>query len=209
MSRARDLSGVRFSRLTVQERGSPSTWVCLCDCGKTVEVRTAALNNGNTKSCGCLQRDRASESNTTHGHTKGRSNSRTFNSWRGMIERCYNPSHISFPYYGACGVTVAKEWRTFDAFLKYMGEAPTGRSIDRIDYTKNYEPGNCRWATKEEQARNKRNNRLVTFRDRTVPATVWDKEMGHPPGTVWRRIRAGWATEYAIYSPIKGYERDK
>lgn len=92
-----------------------------------------------------------------HGHA-GTKRSPTYNTWRAMRQRCQNPNHDKYSYYGARGITVHDDWNTFDNFLKDMGERPRGKTLDRIDPDKSYGPDNCRWATKKQQANNKRAN---------------------------------------------------
>jgi hypothetical protein len=92
-----------------------------------------------------------------HGHTVGHNISPTYRTWRSMIARCYYPTEAAYPDYGAKGVRICDRWRhDFVAFLADMGPRPPACSIDRIDNTKGYEPGNCRWADKYTQARNRR-----------------------------------------------------
>lgn len=91
-----------------------------------------------------------------HGHRRGGLFSREYNSWRNMLQRCYNEKAPNFKHYGAQGVAVCLQWRTFKQFLEDMGARPEGRSLDRVDPNGHYYPGNCRWATHKEQAANKR-----------------------------------------------------
>lgn len=153
--------GKRFGRLLVTSKGKnriygrkkQTSWVCKCDCGNTTVVMRHSLTCGLTKSCGCLQREVAVIVNTTH----GMSESKTYNTWRGMIDRCSSPSHEAYKHYGGRGIIVCERWLTFENFLADMGERPAGLSIDRYPNNDgNYEPGNCRWATPKEQRANQR-----------------------------------------------------
>jgi hypothetical protein len=110
-------------------------------------------------SCGCLRRETtaARHGNTTHGHTAGRKPSPTFNSWASMRDRCRRPAASAYWNYGGRGIKVCDRWaESFENFLADMGERPEGKTLDRIDPLGNYEPGNVRWSTPTEQARNRR-----------------------------------------------------
>lgn len=155
--------GQRFDRLIViafHDR-NPQTrklrWLCQCDCGKTKLVFGNNLRRGNTKSCGCLQKEITVDRSTKHGHTNKTAVSGTYHSWREMKSRCYNPKRKFYKHYGGRGITVCDRWlESFDNFLADMGERPNGKSIDRIDTNGNYEPNNCRWATQTQQIHNRR-----------------------------------------------------
>ena len=129
-------------------------WDCLCDCGGTVTVREDSLKRSNTQSCGCLQKQRASEASTTH----AASNTRLYKTWKGMHQRCGNPTNPDFHKYGGRGIKICTEWDSFEVFREWAESSGyTGSlTIDREDVDGDYTPGNCRWATRGTQARNKR-----------------------------------------------------
>lgn len=155
----KDLTGQVFHRLTVVSeadgltRSRKARWVCRCECGNLTEAIGGNLASGRTKSCGCLQAERASITTTTHGGSK----SPEYRIFQGMWKRCTNPNSASFSQYK--GRTPPNEWKSFEKFLSDMGPRPSpAHSIDRVDNDLPYGPGNCRWATPKEQSRNSRRN---------------------------------------------------
>jgi hypothetical protein len=152
-----DLTGQIFGRLTVKEFshvvGNNSYWLCVCECGNTTKTQGNGLKRGESKSCGCLNK----ENHTTHGLERHP----IYGSWHNMIDRCYNPKNKSYANYGGRGITVCDSWRESPRnFLEDMGDKPEGTSIDRIDSNGNYTKENCRWATDSEQQRNRRDTVL-------------------------------------------------
>ena len=124
---------------------------------------------------------------------------RTWVTWNEMKKRCTDPEDEGYPGYGGRGITIHPPWlESFDAFLQDMGPRPQGTTIERIDNDGNYEPGNCTWADAKAQARNRRNNRFVTFRGETLIVTDWAKRLGVHPTTLFVRLERGWPLEEAL-----------
>lgn len=162
-----DETGNKYGRLIVVKKSDRRSgnrciyWICECECGNKYEVRSDALRGGITRSCGCLISDSTRQRMTVHGHSARGQITSTYRSWQGSIGRCTNPNNPAWEYYGGRGIKVCNSWReSFENFLADMGECPEGYSIDRIDNDGNYEPGNCRWASKTQQSRNSRFTRL-------------------------------------------------
>ena len=156
-----DLTNKRFGRLIAQEcigknKRNYAVWLCVCDCGKKLFVASNYLKNGDTKSCGCLNRDSARQRMTTH----SMSGAPAYSSWHRMKQRCLNIKDRRYKDYGGRGIIICEQWLKFEKFFEDMGERPYGLTLDRIDNGGNYEPSNCRWATNKEQANNRRKRRI-------------------------------------------------
>ena len=163
-----DRTGQIYGRLTVvrrvENRSKHVYWLCTCTCGGTIETSADALRSGASVGCGCVRIDLVRHRSTTHGATSGPRRSREYKAWLGAKARCVNPASHRFKNYGARGIRMCAEWiDDYSAFLRDMGSAPNGKTLDRIDPNGNYEPSNCRWASTGEQARNRTNNVYVSY----------------------------------------------
>lgn len=153
-----NLIGDKYGRLTVVEfvklENHKTYWKCVCDCGLTVIAKGNNLRSGNTKSCGCLHREKVAEMgkrNTAHGESHS-SRTRLYTIWCGMRQRCNNPNREAYHLYGGKGVKLCEEWNDYSAFKEWAmcHGYEDNLSIDRIDPSKGYSPDNCRWITLSE-----------------------------------------------------------
>ncbi len=205
MSKTIQMVGQQFGELIViaqaeHSKGSHRKWLCSCSCGRETTVATNNLRSGHTRSCGCLVKTTASNLRTKHGMSK----TRVYDIWLGMMSRCFNPKNISYSRYGAAGITVCPKWRSYTQFISDMGMPPGDRySLDRLDNTKGYCADNCRWATSEQQANNKRNNRVMTTGTQTLTLAQWAKLAGMNPTTLAYRLDKGYPLDVAISSEFK------
>lgn len=200
--------GKKFGRLTIESRShrgprGVTFWLCRCECGKSLATPLYPIRNGRTSSCGCLQKERVRDLKKTHGKAR----TPEYHIWSGMKARCLNPKNKGYPRYGGRGITVCQEWiDSFEAFLAHIGPIPQdGKmySLDRIVSTKNYEPGNVRWSTKEVQANNTKSNVFITAFGRTQTIAQWAKERGIDRKAITTRIRLlGWTPERALTEPV-------
>lgn len=197
-----DLTGQKFSRLTVLEYLGNSHWKCKCDCGTVRAFLAPSLKNGNTKSCGCYRVERCREHGATaqlrHGQGRGNGTAE-YRCWGQMLTRCRNPKSVNYPRYGARGITVCERWLTFENFFADVGPRPSdAHSIDRIDVNGNYEPSNVRWATTTQQNRNTTFNRKITIDGVQKPLSEWLVDYGTNRKTFYNRLRAGMSEQEAI-----------
>lgn len=192
------LIGKKIYRLLVLELTDEKikTYLCRCDCG--VEKKIAARNlvyqtitSRGTRSCGCLKKEvvaKRAPRKAVHGHCINNTTTRTYNSWDGLMKRCYDKKQDNFYNYGGRGITVCERWHDFKNFLEDMGERPLNTSIDRKDRNGNYEPSNCRWGTQEEQYSNKITNRFFTYKGETKTVSQWSRIYGISKNTLRHRL---------------------
>jgi hypothetical protein len=194
MKTQRDLTGIKFGRLTVKhqeaktvQKGLGRFWVCRCDCGKQISVYRGNLLSGNTTSCGCSKSKHGMAGTKIHGV------------WRSMRQRCENPNDVSYANYGGRGIKVCDRWQSFDSFFKDMGYPPKGGTLERIDNEGKYEPKNCRWASWKAQHNNKRTSRMLTAFGKTQTLAQWADEYLVSPLTLTSRLDRGkWSIEDAL-----------
>lgn len=137
-------------------------------------------------------------SRTIHGHSFRGKMSRTYSIWQTMRRRCTNEKHRDFKWYGGRGISADPTWDDFGAFLRDMGEAPEGLTLDRIDNQGPYAPWNCRWATRSEQMRNSSSAKQISFNGVTRCVREWEESLGLSVGAIAHRLRRGWPLDRAL-----------
>lgn len=186
-----NLQGFHFGSLTVlslsKSKGNGAVWLCQCKCGNQKEIRASDMVQGKINSCGCEHAKRIAKVSTTHGMT----NTRTYSIWQAMRLRCNRINQD----YSCRGITYDDRWDSFENFYLDMGEVPEGMSIDRIDVNGNYTKENCRWATQDQQANNKRSSVFIEWQGKKQTITQWAKELGMKPDKLRARYRYGWPLE--------------
>ncbi|MCL6479319.1 MAG: AP2 domain-containing protein [Peptococcaceae bacterium] len=213
MSRAIDMSGEKYGRLTCLQATGETTknrsalWLCICDCGNMTIVSRDSLRKGNTRSCGCLFREINRKKPLKHGLTMNKERLRLYNIWSAMKARCQNPNNSTYHSYGGRGIKVCDEWLEFKPFYEWAisNGYNDGLTIDRRDNNGNYEPSNYRWVTPKEQSKNTRRNHPISYNGQTKLLSEWSKELGIDiPLLIWRLRK--WGIEKALTTPIKSKE---
>jgi len=171
-----------------------------CDCGNvfTMQCRSEKVS----RSCGCFAKETARKllTGNKHRETHNATKTPTYKTWVCMKGRCLTKSHIEYPRYGGRGISICERWLSFENFLADMGERPEKCSIERIDNNGNYEPTNCRWATDKEQARNRRNSRLLTIDGVTKTVVEWSEQQGATrAANIYNRLDLGWPDGEAVF----------
>jgi hypothetical protein len=202
-----NIAGQRFGKLVAIERIGrdplgAAVWSAMCDCGNLTSGAARNIRAGKKKSCGCLSSS-IKERATTHGASvKGSRLRPTYQSWLNMRMRCLQPTHQAYSRYAGRGIGICERWASFENFLEDMGERPSPKhSIERIDNDGHYEPGNCRWATIVDQARNRRSNVHITYCGETLTLSQWSERTGLAISLISRRLQAGLEPDEILTKP--------
>lgn len=219
MRKFKDLTGMRFRKLTVLEYTNKRNlnrnilWRCLCDCGNEIYVATSCLNSGHTKSCGC-EKNNFVEMGKIGGKFGKHHLSRTrlYKCYNHMINRCHNSSNIQYKDYGGRGITVCEEWK--NDFMSFYNWAMSNGykddlTIDRIDVNGNYEPNNCRWVNMRKQNNNRRNNHIIIYNGERKTLEEWSRILPiNISSTELRyRIMNNWSIEKAFKTPVRRFDK--
>jgi hypothetical protein len=196
----------RFGRLVVikELEGTPRKIRLLCDCGNKKDVQAKKLYNGHTQSCGCYQKERQIQANTTHGCSKLPG----YYIWKFMMDRCYDKKHEVYSDYGARGIGVCNKWHDVRKFCAWYeskgGYTKCGLEIDRIDNDRGYSPSNCKLSTKSGNNRNKRSNVWVMHKgNKVLLIELWEKYGLVDYVTTQKRVRRGWSLRDSLRLPLQ------
>lgn len=205
-----------FGKLRVIRMGHPKRdkhgnyrWVVQCECGsKAKTIVGSDLRSGHTQSCGCLNLE--TPKNFKHGNARAGEASAEYRTWQALKNRCLNKNSPKYNRYGGRGISVCDKWlASFVCFLEDVGPRPSSKhQLDRIDNDGDYAPSNCRWALPRQQARNRRSNRLLTYKGETLCVAAMADKYSVDARVLWRRIDLGWSIEEALTLPVvSGFKR--
>lgn len=202
MTKAIDIIGKKFGKLVVIKRventnQGRSKWLCQCDCGNLKSIIGYDLISGKTKSCGCIRKEKSKErglANIKHNKT----NTRLYKIWSGMKSRCYYIKNIAYKDYGGRGIKIYDEWKK--DFVNFYNWAINNGyndnlTIDRIDVNGNYEPNNCRWVTIKVQENNRRNNKIIKYKENFYTLSELAEKLNISSATLNWRLNHNWNEE--------------
>lgn len=200
----KSLIGKRFNLLKVlsvcgRNKSGNTLMLCLCDCGNNSTPISSALISGHSSSCGCLTKKNSANALRKHGMT----NTKVYQSWTSMIERCENKNNPKYHRYGGRGIKICKRWReSFQSFYDDMGDSPLDMTLGRRNNNGDYEPSNCRWENASQQSRNTKNNRLLKFKGKTRCLIEWAEEFRIDYDVLWMRLNRGWSIKRALETKV-------
>jgi len=201
-------AGDKYNRLVAikfdhKNNDGKQFWLFKCDCGNEKIIETNKVKSGHTKSCGCLRKE-IMKKNRTDYKIHGMSEMPTYGVWEGIKGRCLNKNSKAYKNYGARGITICKRWMKFENFYEDMGKKPKDLTLDRIDNNKGYCKENCRWATKREQANNRRDNVFASINGVQIPFTELAEMFGLKRNTLYERLyRYNWSLEKSLLKLAK------
>lgn len=206
MKRSLDISGQKFGRWTVLRQceeyfGKSARFLCRCDCRNERVVMAQSLRNGRSPSCGCLSVEFISQNKIAKKH--GMCKTRVYRIWCAMRTCCTNPNFPMYNYYGGRGIKICDRWLKFENFYADMGEPTTDKhTLERKNSNGNYEPSNCKWATRKEQGNNTRHNRFIEFNGKIKTLAQWSDDYHIKQSTLSDRLKSGWPFVDAVTLPI-------
>lgn len=194
------LTDSRFGKLLVLKRSEQNSksgnamWVCKCDCGNVVTVIGSHLRSQHTSSCGCNR-----ISDISMGHSK----ERLYRTWKGMHNRCYDPKHDRYRWYGGKGISICDEWHDFLIFREWalVNGYTDDLTIDRIKSDRSYCPDNCQWVDMKVQANNRSNNHILHYNGKKYTATQLAEAHGMSQHTIFNRLKLGWSIDQIVNTP--------
>lgn len=213
-----NIANQKFNKLIALEKvgkneSRANLWKCICECGEETVVPAYSLRSGHTKSCGCLQKEKAKEQQkilAKNCRKHGLGKHQIYNAWVHLNERINNKNCSEYRNYGGRGISC--NWNTFEEFAKDMlpsyeihlkKHGSQNTTLDRINVNGNYCFSNCRWATLKQQARNRRNNHVLKYNGKSMCVVEWAEYLRINPKTLYTRLSVGWSVEKALTTPVK------
>jgi hypothetical protein len=213
-----DLAGRRVKTFTVEklievDKWKNIWWECRCDCGIVRRLLGQSLRSGGVR-CKCQTKPKRQRIVRVYAPELSKlprqdkhSLHPLYSTWNNMIHRCYNPKCRAFKNYGERGIAVSERWYNIENFIADMGERPKDGTLERIDNDGPYSPDNCKWATRLEQATNKRNNRVLTYRGESATITEWARKLEITLSSMQRRVARGWPEDRLFYKGVVPFDQ--